>query len=246
MGFFSDLMGKSQAKAAKRAAGIVSKAETENKNRAIETEGLGLADLDSALGSALGEYNAGQAGATEALQPYADTGAQSLSVQADLMGLNGPEAQAAAQQRFQTDPGYQFRLSQGVGALDQSATARGGLYSGAAMKALTKYGQDMGSQEYDNYYGRLSDLSGRGQDAATNISSTLSNFANQKASALLGAGQNKATYRANMLPQITGANTGAATATATGIKQAADAKAAGAGNLLSGITSVGKMLSGWA
>lgn len=52
------------------------------------------------------------------------------------------------------DPGYQFRLRQGVNALDASAAARGSLSSGAAQKALVGYGQDLGSQEYGAAYGR--------------------------------------------------------------------------------------------
>lgn len=52
------------------------------------------------------------------------------------------------------DPGYQFRLQQGVGALDASAAARGGLGSGAQQRALARYGQDLGSQEYGAAYGR--------------------------------------------------------------------------------------------
>ena len=47
------------------------------------------------------------------------------------------------------------------------------------------------------------------------------------------------------LSEITGANRGAATATATGLKQAADAKAAGAGNLVDiGLKEL-KIASGW-
>lgn len=52
------------------------------------------------------------------------------------------------------DPGYAFRLKQGQEALDSSAAARGRLLSGAQLKALTGYGQEMGSQEYANAYAR--------------------------------------------------------------------------------------------
>jgi hypothetical protein len=55
---------------------------------------------------------------------------------------------------FQQDPGYGFRMSEGIKALDRSASARGGLLSGAALKGITRYGQDMGSQEYGNAYNR--------------------------------------------------------------------------------------------
>jgi hypothetical protein len=52
------------------------------------------------------------------------------------------------------DPGYQFRLQTGQRALEGSAAARGGLLSGGAMRGLTEFGQQLGSQEYQQAYGR--------------------------------------------------------------------------------------------
>ena len=78
------------------------------------------------------------------------------------------------------DPGYGFRLSEGQKALERSAAARGGLISGSALKAATRFGQDMGSQEYTNAFNRyqteraaqlspLQSLAGVGQTTATNL-----------------------------------------------------------------------------
>ena len=58
-------------------------------------------------------------------------------------------------QQMEVDPGYAFRLSEGQKAIDRSAAARGGLQSGAALKAAAEYGQNMGSQEYQNAYNRF-------------------------------------------------------------------------------------------
>lgn len=55
---------------------------------------------------------------------------------------------------FQADPGYGFRLNEGLKSLERSAAARGGLLSGGTGKALQQYGQDMASQEYQNAYNR--------------------------------------------------------------------------------------------
>lgn len=52
------------------------------------------------------------------------------------------------------DPGYAFRMSEGVKALERSAAARGGLLSGATLKGIQRYGQDMASQEYQNAFNR--------------------------------------------------------------------------------------------
>jgi len=56
--------------------------------------------------------------------------------------------------QFQQDPGYAFRLGEGQKALDRQAAARGGLISGGALKAAQRYGQEMGSQEYQNAFNR--------------------------------------------------------------------------------------------
>lgn len=56
---------------------------------------------------------------------------------------------------FRQDPGYQFRMQQGQQALERSAAARGGALGGATLKAISRYGQDYGSQEYSNAYNRF-------------------------------------------------------------------------------------------
>lgn len=56
--------------------------------------------------------------------------------------------------QFQADPGYAFRLSEGQKALERSAAARGGLLSGATGKNLLRFGQEMGSQEFQNAFNR--------------------------------------------------------------------------------------------
>lgn len=93
-------------------------------------------------------------------------------------------------QQFQQDPGYAFRMSEGMKALERSAAARGGLLSGATGKALQRYGQDLGSQEYMNAFNRyqteraarlnpLQSLAGVGQTAANTLGGYGQNYANQ-------------------------------------------------------------------
>ena len=55
---------------------------------------------------------------------------------------------------YQADPGYAFRLSEGQRALERTAAARGGLISGTALKAASRYSGDLASQEYQNAYTR--------------------------------------------------------------------------------------------
>lgn len=90
------------------------------------------------------------------------------------MGTYGSLATPFSQTNWQADPGYAFRLAEGQKALERSASAKGMSLSGAQQKALTSYGQGMGSQEYMNSYNRyntdqsnlfnrLSGISGTGQ-----------------------------------------------------------------------------------
>lgn len=98
------------------------------------------------------------------------------------------------------DPGYQFRLSEGMKALERSAAARGGLISGGALKAASRYGQDYASNEYQNAYNRAltqyntsAALAGIGQ-TATNA---LTGAAGQYGTAANEAYQNAANARAS-------------------------------------------------
>jgi hypothetical protein len=58
-------------------------------------------------------------------------------------------------QDFQADPGYAFRMAEGMKALERSAAARGGLLSGATLRGTQRFGQDLASQEYQNAFNRF-------------------------------------------------------------------------------------------
>lgn len=90
------------------------------------------------------------------------------------------------------DPGYAFRLSEGQKALDRSAAARGGLISGAALKAATRFGQDYGSQEYTNAFNRYANIAGLGQTATNNMSNAAGNFGAAEGANAINAGNARA------------------------------------------------------
>ncbi|WP_104488838.1 DNA transfer protein p32 [Acinetobacter indicus] len=111
------------------------------------------------------------------LMPYADAGRDSLSQLLGQMGQDGYFNETYTGQDLYDDPSYQFRLEQGLDAVQSGAAAQGGLLSGATQKALMNYGQQAASQEYQNAYSRfgadqtgrynrLSNLVGMGQNAA--------------------------------------------------------------------------------
>lgn len=101
--------------------------------------------------------------------------------------------------QFQQDPGYAFRLAEGQKALDRQAAARGGLISGGALKAAQRYGQEMGSQEYQNAFNRyqternaqlnpLQSLAGVGQTAANTLGAAGQQYGANVGNAMLNQG----------------------------------------------------------
>lgn len=96
---------------------------------------------------------------------------------------------------FEADPGYQFRMDEGMRGVEGGAAARGGLLSGAALKAIQKYGQGLASQEYGNAYGRfendktnthnkLLSMVQAGQGSTNQMTNTAGQFARNNADAL--------------------------------------------------------------
>lgn len=96
---------------------------------------------------------------------------------------------------FQKDPGYEFRLNQGLDAVQGSRAARGSMMSGATLKALQDYGSDYASSEfgkaYDRFnndrtqrFNRLATIAGIGQTATNNVGTAGANFANTQSSNL--------------------------------------------------------------
>ena len=109
---------------------------------------------------------------TELAAPYVEAGKNAL---AEYQKLAPDQDFGMAQ--FQADPGYNFRMAEGLKALERSASARGLLQSGGTLKGIQQYGQNLASSEYENAFSRyLSQrearldpyryLSGQGQAAA--------------------------------------------------------------------------------
>ena len=144
----------------------------------------------------------------ELQEPYRAAGITGQNRLMELLGLGG-NAGAAGYGKYSkdfsmndmvTDPGYAFRLSEGLKGLDRSAAARGGLISGGALKAATKYGEEMGSQEYQNAYNRyqtnrtnqlqpLGNLQAIGQSAASNQGSAAGAYGTAGGNAIMQGGQ---------------------------------------------------------
>ena len=157
---------------------------------------------------------AGQTGALGALgdyygqgvgfqQPYMGAGAGAVNQLAQLYGQGGAYTQQPTYEQLQMDPGYAFRFQQGQQAMTNAARAGGLAGSGGALKAAARYGQEAGSQEYQNAYARfmanraaatqgLQNLAGLGANAAQTATGLAGTTGANTANVYAGTGQNMA------------------------------------------------------
>lgn len=135
---------------------------------------------------------AAQGKASAAINPYSQQGlqAQTQLTQNLQEGFNPGD--------LTSDPGYQFRLSQGQDALNKSLAAQGLGQSGAALKAAQDYGQGLAATEYGNAYDRwlnqnsqLAGVGGQGYNAASQLGNIYGNTANTLASSVQAQAANK-------------------------------------------------------
>lgn len=118
-------------------------------------------------------------------------------------------------EQFQQDPGYAFRMREGLKALDRSAAARGGLLSGNQLRGVTQFGQELGSQEYTNAFNRyqaeraarlnpLQSLAGMGQSNAATMAQQAGQFGNVLGQAEATKGNIRASSYMGMANALTG------------------------------------------
>lgn len=146
--------------------------------------------------------------------------APATNAQGIIVDPNSPDfgkyARDFGMQDFNEDPGYAFRLAEGQKAIERSAAARGGTQSGAALKAAARFGQDLGSQEYQNAFNRyqinranqlnpLQSLMGAGQSAANTLTSAAGQQGQNQASNIYNAGQARASGYVGSANALSGA-----------------------------------------
>ena len=159
--------------------------------------------------------------------PYRQAGYNALAELQRTAG-NVPAAFKFGDYEFKADPSYGFRLAEGQKALERNAAARGGLISGGALKAATRFGQEMGSLEFGNAYNRA--LTSYGTDVARenqlyNRQAALAGIGQTSTNLVGQAGQNYATNVGNLM-------TGAGAATAAGQVGMSNALTGGLGTYL--------------
>jgi len=140
---------------------------------------------------------------TANLSPFMARGNAAGDARNNLLGLGtDPTGAANAFNTYRGSDGYQFRVGQGVNALNTGYAAHGALDSGAAMKAIDTYGQGMASDEFGKYMGYLGDQQNVGLSGANALAGVNTNFANSTSSNnnnAAGAAGNAAISSANAI-----------------------------------------------
>lgn len=141
-------------------------------------------------------------------EPYRQAGLTGQNRLMELMGLGGNVGAAGygkyardfGTADYQADPGYAFRLSEGMKQLGAGARAGGGAVSGRTMMGAQNYAQGLASQEYQNAFNRyqtnranqlqpLGNLMASGQSAAANQGSAAGQYGTAGGNLITGAGQ---------------------------------------------------------
>lgn len=93
---------------------------------------------------------------------------------------------------FFASPDYNFRRAEGQRGMEQSAAARGGAFSGNALKALSEFNQNIAAGEYGDWWNRQAGLAGVGQAATNQVGQLGAQTANNIGQLQLAAGDARA------------------------------------------------------
>jgi hypothetical protein len=141
---------------------LIGTADYERGSRMAQGQtATGVQNIKDYTGQAVGQVS-----------PYQKVGTEALDLYRDIV-LGGDMS------KFFESPGYQFRLGEGLKALEGRGSAMGITQSGAQQKAIQDYAQGLASQEFGNVLGRIGALGGQGLQASQLAGGYLS-----------GAGQN--------------------------------------------------------
>jgi hypothetical protein len=172
----------------------------------------------------------------ELQEPFRQAGLTGQNRLMQLLGLGGDTtaadygmaARPFGMEQFENDPGYAFRMSEGMKALERSAAARGGMLSGGALRGITRFGQDLASQEYQNAFNRyqierqarlnpLQSLMGAGQSATNVMTGAAGTYGQQAGETAATLGNIRASQYMNRANALGGALGGIGTSVMQGM-----------------------------
>lgn len=211
--------GAMQSSAARSAAETQAGAAREGGALQAEAQREALAEQRrqfERMSEILGPYVQQGVSGIEGLSPFRQAGLQAFQRQQALLGLRGPEAEAAEIAAIQRRPGYLAQQQAGEEAILRRAAVTGGLRRGNVQQALGQFAPRLLAQEIESQYGRLGGLAGAGMSIEERLATLGQASAARQAAAAGGFGE----AAAQLL-------TGGAAAQARALQQAAGAQAAG-------------------
>ena len=144
-------------------------------------------------------------------EPYRQAGLTGQNRLMEMLGLGGDTGAAGygryakdfSMQDYQQDPGYAFRLSEGLKQLGSQARAQGGASGGRSMMGIQNYAQGLASQEYGNAFNRyqtnrqnqlapLGSLMTSGQSAASGQAGAQGQYGANVGNLMMTGGANQA------------------------------------------------------
>jgi hypothetical protein len=214
LGAGASLFGASNAADAQREAAAASAAaqrEAADKSIAAQREMFDIGRAD------LAPYREGGVAAQNQLRSFLGIGGD-----ATAPGY-GKYTKDFGMSDFTTDPGYQFRLDQGLRAINASAAAKGMGMAGANIKGAAEYGQNLASNEYQNAFNRYQTNRAAQLDPLFKLYSGGQASAAGSAAQAQALGQNLGSTYTNLGQGIAQADVAAGNAQASGYLNSANA-----------------------
>lgn len=126
----------------------------------------GTGALNTSYGQGRDAINSNYGAAGDLYKNLLNSYAPGAQAYGDATGANGAAGYGRATANFQTNPGYQFQMDQGLQALDRTHAAAGNLNSGNADTDALKYATGLANQSYGQYTAGLAPYL-QGQQGAT-------------------------------------------------------------------------------
>jgi hypothetical protein len=210
-------------------AGIYGSSQAANaqENAAAQSAAVQREMADQSIAAQKEMY---QQGRTD-LQPYREGGVTAQNQLMQILGIGGDQtmpgygkyARDFSMEDFTADPGSAFRLKTGLESLERSGAARGMGLSGAALKGITRYGQDYASNEYQNAFNRYQTERAAKLDPLFKLYSGGQASAAGSAAQAQALGQNLGSTYTNLGQGIAQADVAAGNAQASGYLNSANA-----------------------
>lgn len=160
-------------------------------NRAAKTQERWANNAINEQRGALSNFN-------NLLNPYGNAGNTALAAFLGLTGLSGEGNQQTAINNITSGAGYQSELNQGINAINQNASASGGLRGGNTQMAVGQFAPQLLQAYIDKQLGNYSGLVNTGYNANVNMGNAGLNTASSIGDIMQNIGKVKA---GNMLNQ---------------------------------------------